>query len=141
MFLKWLNFLGEKLNLAVVTDANGNISYNGATIPTGLHPDFIYQFWPDGSVEMRGGGTGIGATGQVFRCNNCFFKSTVLWGLIDSGQNASIEGYFIGSYIRSFIGSGTSDGSFTAPPFRVYQQIFSSGNVNIKTGGTYTSTL
>ena len=42
--LRWLKDVVNRLNSAVVTDANGNIAYGGATIPDSLSSDYLYAF-------------------------------------------------------------------------------------------------
>lgn len=138
MFLKWLNFIGEKLNQAIITDANGNISFNGATIPEGLNTAYNYEFYPKGVVKMYGN---FGGTDRFFYTStNTYYKATNLWTLIDSGTDAWIEFYGPNISRRSFVSSGTADANFLTAPQLIYEQD-SSGNVNIKTGATYTSTL
>lgn len=65
-------------------DANGNIAYNGATIPSDVNTGFSFQFWP-ASCEMKDN-----ATGTSYLMVNCYFNSgSVFKSMINSGARTS----------------------------------------------------
>jgi len=140
-FLRWIKDLWFVVNKSVVYDNLGNIAYNGATIPSDLHQDFTYEFFGDKQVTMRGKGSGIGTIPQIYTSCNCYFKKSAVWGLIDSAVDATIFYQVQSGFSFCYIASGTADGGFTSTPYKYFHQSYPTGNVNIKTGATYSATL
>lgn len=120
------------------TDRRGNIAYNGTAIPPILSSTYAYEFRAEHVLMVDNRIPVI--DGLIYRSRNCYFVSPVNWTLIDSTKSGVLE--VIGeSNTVFYIPASTADSSFTDPSFAVYEQTLSNGNVNIKTGGTYTSTL
>jgi hypothetical protein len=140
MFLRWLQTVESRLNKAVVTDDNGNIAYGGATIPSDSHPDRLTYFYPNNACRI------VDINGAIIDCYNAYIRDdngTPNWQYIGSGaatiqyitQPSQISNKFVAIDNGGQLPSGSS-----IPWVKVFE-IDASGNVNIKTGSTYTATL
>jgi hypothetical protein len=141
IFLRWLQSVESRLNRAVVTDDNGNIAYGGATIPDDAHPDYFHIFYPNGSCRV------IDFNGTIFDTSNAYVRNdigTTRWQYIGSGK----AGLFIPTsnsdqvtFKYDAIDNGGKLPSGSSINWVQVFQVSTSGNVNIKTGSTYTATL
>jgi hypothetical protein len=140
VFLRWLQSVESRLNRAVVTDENGNIAYGGATIPDDVHPDYFHIFYPNNAVRV------INQDGAIIDTYNAYVRNdsgTIRWQYIDTGIGMlNIQSDFIGR-VQKFtaIDSGGPVASGVNMPLTLVHQTDTNGNVNIKTGSTYTATL
>lgn len=139
-FLRWLNEIVQRLNRAVITDSNGNVSYKNTPIPEDVHPDYFHIFYPNNAVRI------IYPNGVLLDVINGYIRidsGLTTWQYITSGV-ASITLYSsVDSSVNRFTAidsGGQLPGGSTIPWIHVHK-IDASGNVNIKTGSTYSSTL
>lgn len=122
-------------------DERGNVAYNGATIPVTLSPLYYYEFKGNNSCIMR-----FKANGDVIYGGNCYFDGTN-WLSIAAGESSRVEEQEIQDLrYATTVATGGSGSTATAPGqvltmVIVYSQTYSNGNINIKSGGTYTATL
>lgn len=140
VFLRWLKDVADRLNRAVVTDENGNIAYGGATIPSDVDKDYFHIFYPNKATRV------INTSGAIIDTYNAYIRNdlgTPRWQYIDTGiAMLNVQSDLTGStqkYIA--IDSGGPVGSGVAIPLILVHQTDTNGNVNIKTGSTYTATL
>lgn len=124
----------EVLSRAVVTDANGNIAYGGAIIPDDVSTTFRHYFYSDNIVKI------ISPNGLVvYEAKNAFLNTAGDWEYILTGDAYLDRSFQSNSELKSlYYASGTSGSTI------LWVKVFnidSSGNVNIKTGSTYTATL
>jgi hypothetical protein len=122
-------------------DKLGSEAFGGASLLSSMNTAYKYNIYPNGRVAMFS----LGGFATSYECYNCYYKSTNLWGLVNSAQNAYIEftahgATTSGGFYRSYIPSGTADGTFLSAPYSIYAQTYQ-GNENIKTGATRTATL
>lgn len=75
IFLKWLQFVERKLNRAVVTDENGNISYNNAEIPSDLNDGFYWEVSPSFQYVAKSNTLGS----AQYYLSNAYFNSNNQW--------------------------------------------------------------
>lgn len=144
MLLRWLKDLVFRVNRAVVTDENGNIAYGGSAIPSDVWNnssgtlDTIHLFYGSGLVEI------YDRTGNVFnRLINGYLRDnsgSPQWVYLNNGNASLFQQRDSSSlFINTFVAiSGTAGNAIT------WNNIFNidpSGNVNIKTGATYSATL
>lgn len=60
-------------NTVKLTDTDGNIAYNGATIPSSLSSDYIYNFYPEScTIYKKSGGT-------TYHAVNVYLDGSVVW--------------------------------------------------------------
>lgn len=113
------------------TDTNGNISYNGATIESGLSSLISYTFYSDHRVKSV-----FKSDGTTWESINCYPLSATLWTLNNSSNNATIDLQSRNIPVIKFtIPSGTADQNFGSSTFEV-MRIESSGQMRLKTGLT-----
>jgi len=139
VFLRWLQSVESRLNRAVVTDENGNIAYGGATIPSDVDSGHNTIFLGDKfTFTVNPNGIALYALNAYVRNDN----GTPRWQYIGSGparlDTWNLDGSFI-TQLANDNGGKLPNGS-SVPWYAVYRQD-TSGNINIKTGSTYTATL
>ena len=133
-FLRWLQSVESRLNKAVVTDANGNIAYGGATIPDDVDSGHFHIFYNNKTVRI------IDKTNNyIYDSINGYIKDGGLFAYISNGT-CSVERLTAFSNVKAifYAASGIAGNTIS------FQTTFLSdqnGNVNIKTGSTYTATL
>ena len=137
VFLRWLQSVESRLNRAVVTDANGNVAYGGAVIPDDVESDFLHIFYGGGKVRIIDRNNG----GTMYDGINAYIK-----GGGGGGWHRLIDGpcYLHRMSSLPSISADYYAGSSTAGTLIIWDQkvnIDFSGNINIKTGSTYTATL
>ena len=134
IFLRWLKDVANRLNRAVVTDENGNIAYGGATIPDDVDPDFLHIFYNSNTVRIIDN-----TNNYIYDSINGYVKAGGAFTYISNGT-CVVERLTAFSNIRAifYAVSGVAGNSI------LFQTTYLSdfnGNVNIKTGSTYTATL
>ena len=141
IFLRWLKDVANRLNRAVVTDANGNIAYGNAIIPSDVADGYFHIFYPNGAVRI------INQVGNIYDLNNTYIRDDVgtpRWQYITSGVATYVQQIESSSQktqrlVASDNGGKLPSGSgITWVTVNVFD---ANGNVNIKTGSTYTATL
>jgi hypothetical protein len=133
--------LNELASKAVVTDENGNVAYGGATIPDDVHPDYFHIFYPNSMCRVV-----YTNAKHIYDCDNAYIRNdsgTPRWQYIGAGE-ANIFGHIDdGNDTRKFTAIDNG-GKLPTGQSIAWEQTFwidDSGNVNIKTGSTYTATL
>ena len=140
MFQRWLQSIVDRLNRAVVTDANGNVAYGGATIPSDVHPDRFTTFYRNNACRI------VDVNGAVIYCYNAYIRDdngTPNWQYIGTGV-ATIVYLTQPSHVSNkhvAIDNGGKLPSGSSIPWVKVFEIDANGNINIKTGSTYTATL
>ena len=84
MFLRWLEFIVARLN-KIIIDESGNIAYGGATIPTDLHPDWVFEIWPNNIYAMRSR-----VAGNIYHLANAYYNDSNQWYQPDSSVPSSL---------------------------------------------------
>ncbi len=112
-------------------DAYNNIAYNGAEIPSDVSTTETQAFYPNGTVERY-------TSSAKFIYQNAYTSTTVDKYYSDGTARVSVEERDGTTLIRT-----APSGLKGAPAIfvQLYEQNGSNGNINIKTGGTYTATL
>ena len=136
IFLRWLKDVANRLNRAVVTDANGNIAYGGATIPDDPLESYFYLFYPNGAARI------VTPTGYLMDSTNAYVNSAGQWARIKDGPcslNIMANNYTSVAQFEKHVAASGLAGSLIS--WSHINLIDFSGNTNIKTGSTYTATL
>ena len=131
-FLRWLQSVESRLNKAVVQDANGNIAYGGATIPDDVSTTIAHKFIGSDFTEfvvsgiyVKGYNVYVNKSGSLVRLND----SNIV--MVEQMRPSTSK------FERFYAPSGVGVISFT----KIFEQDGPSGNMDIKTGSTYTATL
>jgi len=134
IFLRWLKDVQALLRRSVVTDENGNIAYGGAVIPSDVDTTFIHIFYSNSMCRI------ISPNGHVlYDTRNAYVSSSGPWKYIEDGDAYLDRSFQSNTEVKSiYVANGLSGNDISWA--KVYNQD-SSGNVNIKTGSTYTATL
>jgi hypothetical protein len=141
VFFRWLQSVESRLNRAVVTDANGNVAYGGAVIPDDVSGDFLHIFYPNSMCRVI-----YRNLKYIYDSDNAYIRDdngVPRWQYIGSGE-ANIFGVIdAGNDTRKF-NAIDNGGKLPSGQDINWTQLFwidNLGNVNIKTGSTYTATL
>ena len=70
------------LNSVKQTDANGNIAYNGATIPADVDPDWHHIFYTDTRVKI----THATSAFTTYETENAYVKENNIWQHVTTGK-------------------------------------------------------
>jgi hypothetical protein len=133
MFLRWLQTVESRLNKAIVTDDNGNIAYGGATIPSDVDTSFLHIFYPYNKVRIIDSGASIYDGINVYVANGAFRRLIV-------GESSLNRFTHLSSTVNAVFYSTSGPIGVDIAWTQIYNQD-GSGNINIKTGSTYTATL
>jgi len=125
-------------NVVTSMDALGNRAYNGAAILPDLHPDYIYEFYPNQTVIMYD--RDVVTNGLRVTSTNAYFKSSSLWTLMDDAKDGWAEWSSPTGSGRSYVFNGSADANFLGAPHIIFSQA-PNGDENIKSGAVRTATL
>jgi hypothetical protein len=132
-FLRWLQSVESRLNKAVVTDENGNIAYGGAVIPDDVETGIVQYFHKGNSVKI------IDGLGTTYISVNAYVATGGIWKrLTENTASLTRQSYTTSIFAIFSAATGVAGSSIS------WAHIFNidnAGNVNIKTGSTYTATL
>jgi len=112
-------------------DENGNIAYNGAEIPSDASTTQTQVFYPNGTVERY-------AATAKFTYQNAYVGVSTDQYYADGVARVTIETDYGTTLIKTSPSGLKGENALFFP---LYEQTGSNGNINIKTGGTYASTL
>lgn len=132
--------LNELASSAVLQDENGNIAYGGATIPSDVDTTYFHIFYPNGSCRVIDPLGGISDTINAYVRNDA---GVPRWQYIATGKaslNKTIDGNFKLNRFDAVDNGGQLPTGVSIPWVLIFN-IDTIGNVNIKTGSTYTATL
>jgi len=118
-------------------DENGNIAYNGATIPDDVSKTFKHIFYSDDVCDIISGGV----DGTSYRANGIYYRESPAEFALTGDANGFLESRSLIEVSERSSTNATPLEGDAATLITVYERDRITGSINILSGGTYTATL